>query len=79
MLDNRNGLNLTPDDIEIIEAALHTQKRILMVQNEAGARDARQKLWHLKQVIKRVAHSRASGQRPAQATWAEMARGFFAN
>lgn len=71
MLDNMNRLDLTAKDIELIEAALHTQKKILSVQSEAGGTGARQKLSDLKHLIKRVGKSRPNSA-------AQPSTGFFA-
>lgn len=74
MFENLNRLDLTTKDIEMIEAALHTQKKILAVQSEAGGTGSRRKLTALKQLMKRV--SRARGAKPAEtsASWTQMAR-----
>ena len=72
MLDNLNRLDLTAKDIELIEAALQTQKKILSVQSEAGGTRAHQKLSELKQLIKRVGRARP-GPEPRTAP------GFFAS
>lgn len=37
MLLNRKALDLTPEEIDIIEGALQTQEKILQVQSRAGA------------------------------------------
>lgn len=79
MLDNLNRLDLTTKDIELIEAALHTQKKILAVQSEAGGTGARQKLSDLKHLLKRVSRARPHSSDPQTVSWAQMARGFFAS
>ena len=54
MFNDLHKLELTARDISLIEAALHTQKKILSVQSEAGGAGAREKLSDLTQVIRRV-------------------------
>ncbi|MFK7744575.1 MAG: hypothetical protein AB8B47_05950 [Roseobacter sp.] len=76
MLDNENRLNLTADDIAMIEAALHTQKKILSVQSEAGRTGAKQKLTKLQQLIRRIGHNKPTADAPV--SWTQMARDFFA-
>ncbi len=78
MLDNLNRLDLTAKDIELIEAALHTQKKILAVQSEAGGTGARQRLSDLKHLIKRVNRARTQHSTRQNISWSRMARGFFA-
>ncbi len=79
MLDTTNRLDLTTKDIEMIEAALHTQKKILAVQSEAGRTGARQKLSELKHLMKRVGRARPGATCRTQVSWTQMARGFFAS
>jgi hypothetical protein len=77
MLDNLNRLDLTAKDIELIEAALHTQKKILSVQSQAGGTGSGQKLSELKHLIKRIGRTRVS-KCPAQApSWAQTVRSLF--
>lgn len=59
MLDNLERIDLSAKDIELIEAALHTQKKILSVQSEAGGTGARQKLSDLKHLLRRVGRARS--------------------
>ncbi|WP_375228451.1 hypothetical protein [Roseobacter sp. S98] len=54
MLENLRNIDLTAKDIELIESALHTQKKILSVQSQAGGRGARKKLTDLKHLMKRL-------------------------
>ena len=77
MLNNLHNLDLTAKDIELIEAALHTQKKILSVQSEAGGSGARQKLTDLKHLMKRI--NRSTTRQPAQQTqsWGCFARSLF--
>jgi hypothetical protein len=54
MFDTVTRLDLTSKDIELIEAALHTQKKILAVQSEAGGTGASNKLNDLKNLSRRI-------------------------
>ncbi|ABG31622.1 hypothetical protein CEP88_19790 [Roseobacter denitrificans] len=74
MFDNLNRLDLTSKDIDMIEAALHTQKKILSVQSAAGGTGARRKLNEIKQLMKRVGRARAAQNGNAAPSWAQMAR-----
>ncbi|MEW9921481.1 hypothetical protein AB2B41_17870 [Marimonas sp. MJW-29] len=60
MRDTRHTLAVTKDELAVIEAALHTQSKILHVQAGAGGDDARARLNEVKRVISSVA-----GQKPA--------------
>lgn len=77
MLDNLNRLDLTAKDIELIEAALHTQKKILAVQSEAGGTGARQKLTDLKNLLKRIGRARPQSNTNSTSFWEQMTRSFF--
>lgn len=79
IMDNLNRLDLTTKDIELIEAALHTQKKILAVQSEAGGTGARQKLSDLKYLIKRIGRARPQPSATNPVSWTQIARGFFAS
>lgn len=63
MSDARHKLEVTTDEIAVIEAALHTQSKILHVQAGAGGDDARARLNEVKRVLSTVA-----GQKPAENT-----------
>lgn len=73
MLDESNRLELTSKDLELIEAALHTQKKILSVQSKAGGTGARQRLSDIKDLMARVSRVNRS-ETPERAA----ARNFFA-
>ncbi len=77
MLENLNKLELTNKDIELIESALSTQKKILSVQSEAGGTGARQKLHELKHLMKRIGRSRSERKPPAGMSFLQMARNMF--
>jgi len=76
-MDNLNRLDLTTKDIELIEAALQTQKKILAVQSEAGGARARQKLTDLKHLIKRVGRARPGSEQRTAPGILTAARCFF--
>jgi len=77
MFDDLNRLELTTKDIELIESALHTQKKILSVQSQAGGPGARQRLSDLKNLMKRVNRvSRGEGNGKPSG-WSHMARTLF--
>lgn len=77
MLNNLNNLDLTAKDIEMIEAALHTQKKILAVQSAAGGSGARRKLTDLKHLMKRINRNSVRRESPLALSWPSFARGFF--
>ena len=62
-----NKMDLSEQDMAMIEAALQTQKKILSVQNQAGGADAAQKLTELKHLMRRL--GRVRPQRPVQSGW----------
>lgn len=76
MLDN-NELDLTAKDIELIEAALHTQKKILSVQSEAGRGGARQRLTDLQHLMKRIGRARQSSMRASKSSWTQAALNYL--
>ena len=53
MLEDVQKIDLTRRDIELIEAALATQEKILAVQSRAGGRSARARLNDLKSLMRR--------------------------
>ena len=75
MLDNGTKLDLTTKDLELIEAALHTQKKILSMQSKAGGTGARQRLSDLKHLMKRIGRSKTSETEPL--SWSLLARTLF--
>ena len=74
MFENLNRLDLTTKDIELIEAALHTQKKILAVQSQAGGSGPRRTLTDVKQLLKRVGRARRTQPENNSVSWARMAR-----
>lgn len=77
MLENLNRLDLSTKDIELIESALHTQKKILSVQSQAGGAGARKKLTELKHLTKRIGRAQPANETPAPFSWSQFMRFFF--
>lgn len=77
MLDTANKLDLTAKDLELIEAALQTQKKILSMQSEAGRTGARQKLSELKSLIGRIGKSKQPDNSSECLSWSLIARSIF--
>jgi hypothetical protein len=78
MFNNLHTLELTAQDIALIEAALHTQKKILSVQSQAGGTGAHQKLSDLKQLIGRVGRAGAKAARQPGRGWLQTLRALAA-
>lgn len=51
MLDNNKKIEVSAEQLEVIESALHTQSKILNVQAEAGGNAARQRLNEVKRLL----------------------------
>lgn len=64
MLESANKLELTAKDLELIEAALHTQKKILSMQSKAGGTGSREKLSDLRHLMNRIGRTKASKSEP---------------
>ncbi|MCV3272971.1 hypothetical protein [Roseobacter sinensis] len=77
MLDNLHNLDLTAKDIELIESALHTQKKILTVQSQAGGSGAHKRLTDLKHLMKRIRRSTARPETDTAQSWGQFARMLF--
>jgi hypothetical protein len=76
MLDGFHKLDLSAKELELIEAALHTQKKILSVQSQAGGSVAREKLGDLKQLMKRIRRERPQFS-SSKSTWLHSFRAYF--
>lgn len=74
MLNNLNKLELTNKDLELIESALSTQKKILSVQSEAGGTGARQKLSELRNLMSRIGRTRPERKPTAATSFMQMVR-----
>lgn len=77
MLDSLHNLDLTAKDIELIESALHTQKKILLVQSQAGGSGAHKRLTDLKHLMKRIHRSTTHKAAPQSHGWGHFARALF--
>ncbi len=58
MFDAQEKLDVTQDDLAVIEAALQTQAKILHVQAAAGGSGARRRLNEVKRVLVQVTQKR---------------------
>ncbi len=78
MMHNKQSVDLSPAEIEVIEAALHTQEKILAMQSRAGGdTTAATRLTQLKSVLRNLRRQNPIHQaRPAQG-FSAMARSFF--
>ncbi|MFK7837912.1 MAG: hypothetical protein AB8B60_17015 [Sulfitobacter sp.] len=74
MFENNNTLQVSHEEFEVIEAALHTQSQILNVQASAGGQGALDRLNAVKRVLSTLAQ-----QKPATPTKTRCpkARGFW--
>ncbi len=54
MLEDVQKIELTRNDLDLIESALATQEKILAVQSRAGGRNARARLNDLKSLMRRL-------------------------
>ena len=62
MLDDTYAVDLTKQDLELVEAALQTQERSLSVQSRAGGSAARARLNDLKGLMRRLRRQTPSPQ-----------------
>jgi len=77
MLDETHAVDLTADDLELIEAALQTQEKILSVQTRAGGREARARLNALKGLMRRLRRQSRVAARGDQTSWSDTAKSLF--
>ncbi len=77
MIDNVQTVDLTRDDLELIEAALHTQEKILTVQSRAGGSSARTRLNDLKGLMRRLRRQVPQAEVTNEKSWTQMARSIF--
>tara|TARA_R110002073_G_scaffold216070_1_gene376312 strand:+ start:135 stop:380 length:246 start_codon:yes stop_codon:yes gene_type:complete len=80
MFDKQEKLEISQEELAVIEAALHTQSKILNVQASAGGSAARRRLNEVKRVLALVAQHRVAddvttSSKPA-AGWLGMSRIF---
>ncbi|MEL7092914.1 MAG: hypothetical protein AAFN94_14375 [Pseudomonadota bacterium] len=76
MSDDALSVDMTAADLDMIEAALQTQEKILSVQSRAGGKAARARLNEVKGLLRRIRRQHPqAGARPS--TWTETARSLF--
>ena len=76
MISNKQCVDLTPQEIAVIQSALQTQEKILSVQSRAnGDETVRARLGELKRVLKSL--RRHSPDTTRQPSWSERARALF--
>lgn len=63
MLEKQKKLEVSPDQLEVIEAALHTQSKILNVQAEAGGNAARLRLNEVKRLLAQLSQEKPTDTR----------------
>lgn len=79
MSDNTNKLTVSQEDFEVIEAALHTQSKILNVQARAGGPAAKQQLNEVKRVLNLITQQKPADPKtwvPSVSCWFGMSRIF---
>ncbi|MEP6443949.1 MAG: hypothetical protein ABJ034_03585 [Hyphomicrobiales bacterium] len=77
MIDSVQAIDLTRHDLDLIEAALHTQEKILTIQSRAGGNAARLQLNDLKGLMRRLCRQVPNENTPVQKSWGQMARSIF--
>lgn len=79
MLDEPNHLELSAEDLKMIENALHTQEKILSVQSRAGGNAAKTRLTELRNLIYRVRRQNPvhAGETKKTGAWCMITRGLF--
>lgn len=65
MLEQHQNLEVSAEEFSIIEAALHTQSKILHVQANAGGIGAQDRLDQVKRVLARLAQQKPQTPVPA--------------
>lgn len=58
MFDAQEKLEVSPEQLRVIEAALHTQSKILHVQAQAGGPGARERLNEVKSLLTKLAQQK---------------------
>ncbi|WP_299687724.1 hypothetical protein [uncultured Tateyamaria sp.] len=77
MLDDTYAVDLTKQDLELIEAALQTQEKILSVQSRAGGSAARARLNDLKGLMRRLRRQTPAPAGAETPSWSQTARSLF--
>jgi hypothetical protein len=77
MRNESHSVDLTKQDLELIEAALQTQEKILSVQSRAGSNAARTRLNDLKGLMRRLRRQSSAPHAAATPSWSQAARQLF--
>ena len=70
-------VDLTDKELELIEVALHTQKKILSVQSRANGGAAQAELNILKGLLRRLRRTTLPVHLSSTPSWSQVARQFF--
>lgn len=77
MKNNTHSVDLTPQELQLIEAALQTQEKILTVQSRAGQDvTTERRLGDLRSALRNLRRQVPVGAPPAP-SWTQMARTLF--
>ncbi|WP_299623242.1 hypothetical protein [uncultured Tateyamaria sp.] len=77
MRDETHSVDLTQQDLDLIETALQTQEKILSVQSRAGGSAARTRLNNLKGLMRRLRRQTPMAGAPVASSWSQAARQLF--
>lgn len=77
MTGDTHNLDLTKQDLELIETALQTQEKILSVQSRAGGDTARAQLNDLKGLLRRLRRQTPTPNAGCAHSWGQAARQLF--
>ncbi|MGB5865705.1 MAG: hypothetical protein WBG95_15570 [Sulfitobacter sp.] len=69
MMDTMKKLEISQTEMDLIEAALETQAKILRMQASAGGHGAREQLNEVKRVLATVASQRDTGRAATGSKW----------
>lgn len=74
MADTIHNVDLSKQDLEMIEAALQTHEKILSVQSRAGEGTARARLNDLKGLMRRLRRQTPAPNASCSQSWGQAAR-----
>ena len=77
MVQDVKTVELSVQDFELLQAALHTQKKILSVQSAAGGTGSHRKLADLDRLMTRLGRARNTPAGASGTGWTGIARGFL--
>ncbi len=77
MLDNTHNLDLSAQDLKLIQDALHTREKILSVQSRAGGNAAKRRLNEIKTLMARVGRNTAKPHQTECKSWMGLTRTLF--